>query len=297
MKKTIATHNGKFHADDVFALAALFLVYPESVVIRTRDEEKIKTSDIVADIGGTYDSEKLRFDHHQRGGAGERENGIPYASFGLVWKEFGVQISGSGDIADMIDRKLVQVIDAADNGKDILTPNIKEVFPFTINGIVDSYRLTWKEEGDWDERFMQCVEWAKSLLVRQIKICGDFLEGADIVRKVYEQSENKNLILIDEQYDFGRELVVNILNVFPEVLFVILYRKDTMDWQVVTMRRDQGSFEMRKPLPEEWRAKRDRELEEVSGVVGAKFCHRSGFMVVAKTKEGALALARKALEV
>ena len=41
------------------------------------------SADIVIDVGGQYDPDAGRFDHHQRGGAGERENGIPYSSFGL----------------------------------------------------------------------------------------------------------------------------------------------------------------------------------------------------------------------
>ena len=35
----IAVHEGKFHADDVFAAAILTLVFPKIKIIRTRDEE------------------------------------------------------------------------------------------------------------------------------------------------------------------------------------------------------------------------------------------------------------------
>jgi len=77
---TIATHNGNFHADDVFSVAALKCIYPSIKLIRTRDLELIGQADIVLDVGGVYDPDAGRFDHHQRGGAGERENGIPYSS-------------------------------------------------------------------------------------------------------------------------------------------------------------------------------------------------------------------------
>jgi uncharacterized UPF0160 family protein len=82
--KTIVTHNGNFHADDVFSVAALKSIFSSFTLIRTRDLEIISTADIVIDVGGEYDPEKGRFDHHQRGNAGERENGIPYSSFGLM---------------------------------------------------------------------------------------------------------------------------------------------------------------------------------------------------------------------
>ena len=56
---------------------------------RTRDEERITKADYVFDVGGIYDPSINRFDHHQPGGAGKRENDIPYAAFGLVWKTYG----------------------------------------------------------------------------------------------------------------------------------------------------------------------------------------------------------------
>ncbi|KAG1660405.1 UPF0160 protein MYG1, mitochondrial [Nymphon striatum] len=76
-KQTVVTHNGNFHADDVFSVAALKSIFPSFELIRTRDLETIAKADIVIDVGGEYDADAGRFDHHQRGGAGERENGIP----------------------------------------------------------------------------------------------------------------------------------------------------------------------------------------------------------------------------
>ena len=92
MNKTkLVTHNNSFHADDVFATATLLLVLKKNIdeveIIRTRDRSLFESGDYVYDTGGIYDEEKNRFDHHQEGMAGERENGIPYSSFGLVWKK------------------------------------------------------------------------------------------------------------------------------------------------------------------------------------------------------------------
>lgn len=56
-----------------------------------------------------------------------------------------------------------------------------------------------------------------------------------------------------------------------------------------------GSFENRLPLPAVWRGLRDDELSKESGIDGCVFVHMSGFIGGAKTFEGALALARKAL--
>ena len=87
-KKTIVTHSGRFHADDLFA-TAIMLEYldGEAEVIRSVDPKVIEKADYVLDIGRVYDPSKNRFDHHQ-GTAGARSNGISYASAGLVWKHF-----------------------------------------------------------------------------------------------------------------------------------------------------------------------------------------------------------------
>ena len=80
----IITHSGSFQADDIFAVAILLLAVGESEVVRTRDKDQIALADYVVDVGMIYDPAQNRFDHHQPGGAGERPNGIPHASSGLV---------------------------------------------------------------------------------------------------------------------------------------------------------------------------------------------------------------------
>ena len=58
-------------------------------------------------MGGRSDPATGDFDHHQKGGAGERENGIRYASFGLVWREHGEALAGGAEAAAAIDERLV----------------------------------------------------------------------------------------------------------------------------------------------------------------------------------------------
>src|SRR5690348_4673081 len=97
----IVTHSGNFHTDDIFAVATLFLLLEKDhtlLVTRSRDMETIAAADYVVDVGGEYDPAQNRFDHHQINGGGQRDNGIPYASFGLVWKHFGSVVSQSEEI-------------------------------------------------------------------------------------------------------------------------------------------------------------------------------------------------------
>ena len=133
MKPTILTHDSSFHSDDVFAVATLLLIFPEAQVVRSRDNDKIGTADYVVDVGMVYDTARNRFDHHQPEGVGTRPNGIPYASFGLVWKEFGEKIAGSLEAAEMVDIKLAQPLDAHDNGTVLVENKFKDVRDYTIN--------------------------------------------------------------------------------------------------------------------------------------------------------------------
>jgi uncharacterized UPF0160 family protein len=85
----------------------------------------------------------------------------------------------------------------------------------------------------------------------------------------------------------------------PEVIYVVSPQASTDDaarWRVKAVRNDVDSFALRRPFPEAWRGLMDEQLESVSGVPGAIFCHKNGLLVIAKTKEAALALARLALK-
>lgn len=41
-------------------------IVPTAAVIRTRDEREIAKADIAIDVGGVFDPDRFRFDHHQR---------------------------------------------------------------------------------------------------------------------------------------------------------------------------------------------------------------------------------------
>lgn len=67
-EKTIGTHNGVFHCDELLACFMLKQLpeYKGSKIVRTRDSEILKQCEIVVDVGGEYIPEKKRFDHHQK---------------------------------------------------------------------------------------------------------------------------------------------------------------------------------------------------------------------------------------
>ncbi len=113
----VATHDGSFHADEVFALAALTLLDEPIEIVRTRDREVMAGCDLRVDVGFDYDPAAGNFDHHQREFSETRANGIGYASFGLIWREYGERVcGGDAELAAQLDQSLVQGIDANDTG-------------------------------------------------------------------------------------------------------------------------------------------------------------------------------------
>ena len=167
----VATHPGNFHADDVFAVAVLGLVHGELDVIRTRDDAALAAADVRVDIGGRSDPATGDFDHHQRGGAGERANGIRYASFGLVWRAFGAQLAGGDHAAAAIDERLVQGVDANDTGQNISTALFEGIRPMTVSGVIGALNPAWDEElsaAEEDERFAEAVALATGILEREL---------------------------------------------------------------------------------------------------------------------------------
>ena len=298
-RKTVVTHCGSFHADDIFACATLALYFKKNnlkyKVTRTRDEKIIQTADYVFDVGGIYNPDTNRFDHHQPGGAGKRENDIPYAAFGLVWKKFGPLLcDGDDDIVQEIDRRLVQPIDAIDNGISISNPAECGLYEYGIYGIVSAYQNTWKDVFDIEQQFhsfMLLVDFFQGVLDLEIKRAHDRLELMNIIEESYQKSESKQIIEVP--YHVGVGPMVQGLHKYPEVLYVIARSND--NWKVMAMRKNPCTFENRKSLPEAWAGKRGQELQDITGVSDAVFCHNALWMIVAESRIGAWQLAELAV--
>jgi uncharacterized UPF0160 family protein len=287
----IATHNGTFHADDVFGVALLKELYPEAEFIRTRDEMLLASADIVLDVGAVYDPTKKRFDHHQQG-APQRGNGITYSAFGLLWKEYGLKYcDGNEAVWEQIDKELVQFIDAFDNGNDLYELNEKAVSPFTITDIVRNFNplsLTTSETSD--TQFFKAVDLASEILARFAAKSNDRLKGGELFREAYQNTDDKQFVILDAYLP-----IAGIAEKYPAILFVLYPSETGEQWMVQAVRKSPESFESRKLLPEKWASLRNEELAAVTGVGDAVFCHTKRFIAGARTKEGALQLLEQAL--
>jgi uncharacterized UPF0160 family protein len=288
----IATHNGKFHCDDVFAVALLKLIlqHMKIVVIRTRDMNNINNADIVVDVGGQYNEKDNRFDHHMRDFNLHRDNGIKYSSFGLVFKKYGLTFCDNNQkMADMFDNILVQPIDAIDNGQKFIerTMNIN---PYTISNVISDFNPDWFEDQNFNKSFDEAVEFAQKIILNVYNKCKGKFKAQDIVEDYFNKSENKEIIVLDT-YAPWTDVICSKLG--PK--FVIFPDFASDEWRVQAVPVAPNSFELKTPLLEEWCGKNKEELKEITGIDDIVFVHRNGFIGGAVSKESCIKMAETVL--
>ena len=298
----VATHDGSFHADDAFAVAALALLAGEGglEIARSRDPGILAAADLRLDIGGRYDPESNDFDHHQRGGAGERPNGIKLASFGLIWRHFGAGACAavspaSSDVdllAERVDVTLVQGIDAGDSGQNISEPLIADVRELGLPGAIGAFNPSWDAEasaGEYDEAFERAVAFARGVLEREIASAAAWLRARQLVSKAIAEAVDPRLIELPRKLPW----MESVDEEAPRALYVIYPKED--GWGLQAVRREPASFATKRPLPAAWAGLSGPGLAEVSGVDDAIFCHSARFFAVASSRKGVIALFAAAL--
>jgi uncharacterized UPF0160 family protein len=289
----VATHDGSFHADEVFAIAALGLLGAPVEVLRTRDWDAIARSDLRVDVGFRDDASTGDFDHHQRDFDRARESGVRYASFGLVWREFGARVCGGDqDVADVVDETLVQPVDANDTGQQLTQSLIAGVSPMTVNAIVGAFNARWDEDLTAEaqrERFDAAVALAQGVLAREVASASSGLRSQCIVREAIAAAPDPRVVELPVNAPWKRVLVAEA----ADALFVISPKRQGFGLEAVP--RELGSFTNRRDLPETWGGLQGADLAAATGIEDAIFCHAKRFLVVARSRAGIKRFAELAL--
>jgi uncharacterized UPF0160 family protein len=316
---TIATHDGTFHMDEVFAVAALQEHFREQGVkpeiIRTRDQEKLADADAVVDVGGIFDPQKLRFDHHQNRSAEK-------ASCGLV-AEYLERTQPEGKTWKALAR-VTQDIDAADLGK----PGDRR-----LSEAVSNFNPAWNEDlASGEKRFHEALEVVSSALgeSRRALASGQdpdqafrkgllehpmtFRRGLE-VKNARVQGEKAFCNAIDDtpKPEEGPIRRVKISN--PAIPYQGMFSKEYMEAHPAEAKRlthithvefptSTGAFgavatpspddpmRPKSPFPESWRGKRGQELIDAVNLTSTEraeiapdknpndyFCHPAGFFL------------------
>ncbi|KAL7790389.1 metal-dependent protein hydrolase [Trichoderma ceciliae] len=332
----VGTHSGHFHADEALAVHMLRMLptYRDSSLVRTRDPKVLETCHTVVDVGGEYDAQRNRFDHHQRGfnvtfpGRNTKLSsaGLVYMHFGrhLIAQRLGAAAEADADVDLLYNRiyeNFIEAVDAHDNGiprydRDALqAAGIEQRFSsagFTLGAMVGRLNANWNDAKPADEDVAQQAE-DELFLTASRRIGEEFertlefmarawLPARTIVQQAFEQrtkydAEGRILVIEGQSVPWKEHLYSLEGEGNPSVLYV-LYAEGTQPgakWRIQCVPETQDSFTSRKPLPETWRGFRDAELDGVSGIDGCVFVHAAGFIGGHKTFEGAKEMATKAL--
>ena len=101
---------------------------------------------------------------------------------------------------------------------------------------------------------------------------------------------HKKLIIFEKHVPWKRAI-----SKYDEPLIALMPRGDGKYQIHAVPKGDPREMGYRQYLPSDWAGLRDEELQKVTGVADAIFCHNDRFIAVAGSYEGALKLAHIAL--
>lgn len=327
---SIATHDGIFHCDEILACFMLQQLpkYADANIIRTRNEDIIKTCDIVVDVGSIFDEEANRFDHHQksfqhslsslRPELGDKWT-IRLSSAGLIYTFFGEEVIKHiirakldfKDVDEVCLRKVylkiyenfIQEIDAIDNGVPMYNDEPLYRISTDLSSRVGGFNSTWnsKEEFDTKSQFERAKELVGAEFIDKVVYYASVWWPARSI--VAQAIENRMSVHVsgeilelaefcpwkDHLFELEKEHGIEGI---PK--YVISANTPT-DFRVIGVPLNTKSFLGRKFLHKDWRGIRNEQLKQISGINDASFVHATGFIGGSSTREGALQMAIKSL--
>ena len=269
---TAFTHSGKFHADDVFSSALLLYLNPEIRIIRGNKVPE-DFDGIVFDIG------RGRYDHHQKDSR-IRENGIPYAAFGLLWEELGPEILGE-ELAQKFDESFVQPLDNNDN-----TGEKNE-----LATLIGNFNPTWDAQGGNDEAFFQAVSVAGMILENKFE---RYLGNERADKRVEEILEEHQKAILSGEKSKEEARILILPEFVPcqkrlsetDIAFVIF--PSNRGGYCIQPQKKEYSLNYKCSFPVEWLGLENEELAAATGLPSAGFCHKGGFLMTTGTLEDAV---------
>ena len=254
----------------------------------------------------------------------------------IIAQQTGLDIASSDvDVLyEKLYNDLIESFDANDNGISVYAPSelaaagITKRFDdrgFSIASVVNRYnhaplptaspetqpKSKEQQQADEDARFLKASAFTGEQFALALHDAHrSWLPARALVQHAYNarlQYDPLGRIMVLPHRDAGipwgdhlytLEAAAQDPAVSPYVLYVLFPESGKPDtrWRVRAVSKEGGGFENRKDLPNAWKGVRDQRLDEVSGIPGCVFVHANGFIGGNKTFEGALSMAKKAVE-
>ena len=315
----IGTHDGSFHCDEVLACVFLKLLpeYRDAEIVRTRDPDILSQCDIVVDVGGVFDHEAKKYDHHQASfdltmeqvSGGKIKSDVLLSSAGLIYWFYRRQIFQSllptdpegrvysdkqmQDAFEFLYNQFVREIDFVDNGGGQTTWMIQT----SISGRVSRLRPKWDDPNqDPDEGFFKALDMVKNELMGYIPKLHSHLAGREALKEFilerFKYHPSGSVIWFQNGKDCDWKL--NLLNSSREVgvnskrIFYVVDEYDDPTYQVKVSLKFTKYCPPNKKFPEEWRGLLDADLERASGIKGLKVVHKNSHFAAGKNRDAIL---------
>jgi uncharacterized UPF0160 family protein len=336
--KIIGTHSGTFQADEAMGCWMLrqLPAYRQSRIVRSRDLNVLDPLDIVIDVGGVYDHEKYRYDHHQRGyderfefprsGSVTSTSNEPrctkLSASGLVYRHYGKEVIQqyypelSSEYLHLAYVKLydslLEALDAIDTGVEAVPDGVTPLYKDSTGLASRVGRLNprWNEIDSTtgaapchDERFARAVE----LCGADFLACLTVIVESDIPAREYVE---RALLQRTKTCPSGQTIALESgglpwkghlyelekIHGVDPLIKFVLFQDVSGMWRVQAVTIEGSAFANRLSLPEAWRGVRDKDLEGVTKIAGSRFVHAAGFIGGADTYEGVLQMAQYAIQ-
>jgi uncharacterized UPF0160 family protein len=274
--RSFGTHNGTFHADEVTACALLVVAgrIDRNRVVRSRDPQKLARCEYVADVGGVYEPLSRLFDHHQADYQGEM------ASAGMILDYLVVEGVFSAKLAAHLRAAFIWGVDAVDTGRFHPVPGV-----CTFSQVIANFNpIAYEADADkQDAAFQEALSFTIGHLQRLI---GRFEESQAALQAVQAAMEPAGPALIFERAVPWQDAFFELGGEHHPARFVIMPAGP--HWKLRAIPPTAADrMGVREPLPQSWAGLLNDELERVSGISGAVFCHKGRFISVWATRQAA----------
>lgn len=292
--------------------------YADAEIVRTRDLALLDTCTLVVDVGGVFDKDRHRYDHHQKtfshsmNSLDTKKKWVTkLSSAGLVYCYFGKEIIAHllgaktedrlvEKVFDKVYENFVEEIDAIDNGISTHDGEGRYGISTNLSSRVSHLGPNWNDANqDFDVGFYKAMDLTRIEFMDRVNYYGKVWWAArDIVNnsiqdrfKVHKSGkvlefEQGGVPWKEHLFELEKE---NDLSGSGHILYVI-YKDQNAMWRIQCVPLRPKSSENRLSLPEAWRGIRDQELEKVSGIEGATFLHSVGFIGGSKTRDGVISM-------
>lgn len=323
----IGTHNGVFHCDESLGC---FLIqqlpkFKEARVVRTRDQAVLDKCEIVLDVGGEYDHDKRRYDHHQKSftlslgsihPSKASFGNIKLSSAGLIYAHYGHEIIAkilgwnkddinTDLVFDKVYDKFIKEIDGIDNGIEQFEGTPVYTISTNLSSRVAYLKPNWNEDNSDEilyDCFLKAIALTGSEFVDRVKYFGlSWIPARSIVeesfKKRHEVDSSGQIIALDNHCPWIEHLfdIEKQYDQVGSIKFVLF--EDGQKWRVRSVPISPDSFILRVPLNEKWCGLRDQELSQISGIPNCVFVHATGFIGGSLTFDGAKQMAIQSLPV